>query len=134
MVEGDFAPERVLRAFGCLLHPCSVENFADAVRRDLCVRQHDHGKAAHQNAVGDKRQILDDGKDIAAGDGVAACLHTPAAEPYDRHARKIHEQHGCRTQKSHLHIGIDDVLGHDVCGVGDLLTRMPCRRSRMTSF
>ena len=121
MVEGDFAPERVLRAFGCLLHPCSVENFADAVRRDLGVRQHDHREAAHQNAVGDKCQILDDSKDIAAGDGVAACLHAPAADPYDRHARKIHKQHGRRTQKSHLHVGVDDVLGHDVRRVGDLL-------------
>ena len=121
MVEGNFAAERVLRALGCLLHPCSVENFADAVRRDLGVRQHDHREAAHQNAVGDKRQILDDGEDIAAGDGVAARLHAPAAEPYDRHACEIHKQHGRRAQKSHLHVGIDDVLGNDVCGVGDIL-------------
>ena len=121
MVEGNFAAERVLRALGCLLHSCGVKDLADAISRDLCVRQHDHGKAAHQNAVGDKRQILDDGEDIAAGDGVAARLHAPAAEPYDRHACEIHKQHGRRAQKSHLHVGIDDVLGHDVCGVGDLL-------------
>ena len=121
VVEGDLASERMLRPLGRLLHALGMEDLADAVRRDLGVRQHDHGEAAHQNAVGDKRQILNNRKDIAAGEGMAARLHAPAAEPQNRHARKIHEQHGCRTQKAHLHVGVDDVLGHDMRGVGDLL-------------
>ena len=111
----------MLRALGGLLHACGLEDLADAAGRNSGVRQHDDGKAAHQHAVGHEREILDDGEDIAAGDGVAARLHAPAAEPQDRHARKIHQQHGCRAQKAHLHVGVDDVLGHDVGGVGDLL-------------
>ena len=121
VIEGDLAAEGVLRALGGLLHACGLEDLADAAGRDSGVRQHDDSKAAHQHAVGHEREILDDGEDIAAGDGMTARLHAPAAEPQDRHARKIHQQHGCRAQKAHLHVGVDDVLGHDVGSVGDLL-------------
>ncbi|MFR6377956.1 MAG: hypothetical protein ACLUN5_16530 [Oscillospiraceae bacterium] len=58
MVEGDLAAERVLRALGGLLHACGLEDLADAVEpQPLACGSMTDGKAAHQHAVGDERQI-----------------------------------------------------------------------------